>query len=280
MKTNTQTRFLFKQLDIRGQYLSIDSVWQAMIKDRGYADPVKKLLAQISALALMLASGMKHTGKLTLQSQGDGLISLLLVEVTNDLKIRGMVRAKGDISADSTLDEILGKGQIIATLYNAQTDASFQSLIPRNDKGLLPTFEDYFSQSEQLESRLWVSSNKDNLSAMLIQKMPKSVSNDPEDWHRITTLANTVTAKEMCELEAESLLHRLFHEETLALFPAKNIHYECQKDRQRFEKVVLNLGEEEARKLLNERGEIAIHNEICNQHLFFNEEDVDRIFSV
>lgn len=279
MKTNTHTRFLFKQLDIRGQYLSIDDAWQAMIKDRGYCKQVKKLFGEISALAIMLASGMKHTGKFTLQSQGDGLVSLLLVEVTHDLKIRGMARSKGDISTDSTLDTILGKGQIVATLYNRQTDASFQSLISRNDQGLLQTFEDYFAQSEQLESRLWVASNEDNLSAMLIQKMPESTNNDPEDWHRIKTLADTVTDKEMCELQVEPLLHRLFHEEVIDIFVETMISYECQKDKQRFEKVVANLGEQEAKKLLNERGEIAIYNEICNEHLFFNEKDVDRIFS-
>ncbi len=272
-------RFLFKELDIRGQHLSLSNEWQAMIQNRGYSEKVRRLFGEISALAIMLSSGMKHKGKFTLQSQGDGLVNLLLVEVTHDLKIRGMVRANGDISADNTLNAILGKGQIVATLYNAQTDASFQSLIPRNDAGLLQTFEDYFSQSEQLESKLWVSSDKDNLCAILIQKMPESESNDSEDWHRIKTLANTVTDKELCELTADLLLYRLFHEETVELFDKTPVHYECQKDKQRFETVVLNLGEEEARKLLEERGEIAIHNEICNEHLFFNEKDVDRIFS-
>jgi redox-regulated HSP33 family molecular chaperone len=41
-----------------------------------------------------------------------------------------------------------------------------------------------------LDSKLWVSSSKDTLSAMLIQKMPESKAKDSEDWHRIATLAN------------------------------------------------------------------------------------------
>lgn len=276
---NTRTRFLFKELDIRGQHLSMSEAWQAMIENRSYSRQVRQLLGELSALAIMLTSGMKHKGKLTLQLQGDGVVSLLLVEVTHHLKIRGMVRADGDITDDDTLDTLLGKGQIVVTLYNAQTNSSFQSLVPRNDQSLLQTFEDYFSQSEQLDSKLWVSSSKDTLSAMLIQKMPESKAKDSEDWHRIATLANTVTDKEMCELDMASLLHRLFHEEVLEVFTSKSIYYECQQERERFENIVLNLGEEEARKLLKERGEIAIHNEICNEHLFFNKEDIDRIFS-
>ena len=271
-------RFLFKDLDIRGQYLSSDSAWQSMIKDRGYSELVCQLFGELSALSMMLASSMKHPGKLTLQVQGDGLVSLMLVEVTHDLKIRGMVRSNATISQTHNLDQILGDGQIIATLYNAKTDHSFQSHVPRNKNGLIQTFEDYFSQSEQLESKIWVSSTQHNLSAMLIQKMPQDKTNDDEDWNRIIVLSNTITDEELCNLTAEKMLHRLFHEEVVELFEGKQVDYECKQDRTRFERIIFDLGEQDARALLKERGEISIHNEICNQHLFFNEDDVNKIF--
>ena len=276
---NTIRRFLFKDLDIRGQHLSIDTAWQSMTQDRGYSKQVRQLFGELSALAIMLASSIKHQGKLTMQMQGDGTVSLLLIEVTHDLKIRGMVRSEGAIKDSDNLDAVLGEGQMVVTLYNAQTDSSFQSLIPRNPLGLIPTFEDYFSQSQQLDSKLWVSSTKDNLSAMLIQKMPETKNTDKEDWNRITALASTTTDEELCSLDAEQLLHRLFHEETVELFEDNNINYECHQNRQRFEKIIFDLGEQDARNLLEEQGEISIHNEICNEHLFFNKQDLDSIFS-
>ena len=276
---NIIRRFLFKDLNIRGQHLSIDQTWQSLIKDRGYSKQVRQLFGELSALAIMLANGMKHKGKLTMQYQGNGIVSLLLVEVTHDRKIRGMVRSDGVIKETDSLDTTLGEGQMVATLYNAQTDHSFQSHIPRNPLGLISTFEDYFSQSEQLDSKLWVSSTKDNLSAMLIQKMPENKINDEEGWNRITALSSTTTDEELCSLDAEQLLHRLFHEETVQLFTQEQVDYECQQDRKQFEKIISDLGEEDARNLLKERGEISIHNEICNEHLFFNEQDLDRIFS-
>ncbi len=277
---NTIRRFLFKDLDIRGQHLSISQTWQAMIQDRSYTSQVRRLFGELSALAIILANGLKHRGKLTIQYQGDGKVSLLLVEVTDDMKIRGMVRSDGAIKEDESLDAILGEGQMAVTLYNAQTDSSFQSLIPRNPKGLIQTFEDYFSQSEQLDSKLWVASTKENLSAMLIQKLPEIKNNNGEDWNRVVALANTTTDEELCSLQAEQLLHRLFHEETVQLFPQEQVDYECQQAQKRFERIIFDLGEQDARDLLKERGEISIHNEICNEHLFFNEQDVDRIFSI
>ncbi len=276
---NTISRFLFKDLDIRGQYLSTDDAWQSMIKDRGYSAKVRQLFAELSALAIMLANGMKHQGKLTIQIQGDGLISLLLVEVTHDLKIRGMVRHDSKPIDSHELDVILGQGQIIATLYNEQTDHSFQSIVPRNPQGLITTFEDYFSQSEQLDSKLWVSSTQNNLSAMLIQKMPEVSSNSKEDWNRVMALAGTLTNEELCDLDVNTLLHRLFHEEVVEVFDGDLISYECYQDRERFEKIIFDLGEKDARSLLKERGEISIHNEICNEHLFFNKDDIDQIFA-
>ncbi|MGY8895971.1 MAG: Hsp33 family molecular chaperone HslO [Gammaproteobacteria bacterium] len=276
---NTINRFLFKDLDIRGQHLSLIDTWQDMIQNRGYSVLVRQLFGELSALAIFLANGIKHKGKLTLQVQGSGIVSLLLVEVTSDLKIRGMVRSDSTIEEDDSLDKILGEGQIVATLYNSQTDHSFQSLVPINQKGLIATFEDYFFQSEQLESRLWVSSTQENLCAMLLQKMPEADQHDSEGWHRVGTLSDTITQDELISLDAESLLHRLFHEETLQLFNADWVGYECEQSKERFEKIIYDLGEQDARDLLKERGEIAIHNEICNEHLFFDEQDVDRIFA-
>ncbi len=276
---NTINRFLFKDLDIRGQHLSLIDTWQDMIQNRGYSVLVRQLFGELSALAIFLANGIKHKGKLTLQVQGSGIVSLLLVEVTNDLKIRGMVRSDSTIKEDDSLNKILGEGQIVATLYNSQTDHSFQSLVPINQKGLIATFEDYFFQSEQLESRLWVSSTQENLCAMLLQKMPEADQHDSEGWHRVGTLSDTITEDELNNLDAESLLHRLFHEETLQLFNADWVGYECEQNKERFEKIIYDLGEQDARDLLKERGEIAIHNEICNEHLFFDEQDVDRIFA-
>ncbi|CAC9549122.1 33 kDa chaperonin (Heat shock protein 33) (HSP33) [uncultured Gammaproteobacteria bacterium] len=275
---NTINRFIFKDLDIRGQHLSLSDTWQDMIQNRRYAPQVRQLFGELCALGVFLANGMKHKGKITLQIQGDGIVNLLLVEVTNDLKILGMVRAEGAFEERDSLDKILGKGQIVVTLYNAQTDRSFQSLVPRNSKGLIATFEDYFSQSEQLESKLWITSTQDNLSAMLLQKMPESDRHNSDGWNRVGALAATTTNEELNNLDAESLLHRLFHEETLELFKPDWVSYECAQNRERFERIIFDLGEQDARDLLKEQGEISIHNEICNEHLFFNEDDVNHIF--
>jgi len=275
---NTIQRFLFKDLNIRGQHLKINQAWQELIKDRGYPCVLKKLLGELTILSIMLANGMKHTGKITLQVQGQGPVNLLVVEVTHELKLRGVAKTNQKITQQITADQLLGNGKILVTLENTQTDTLFQSYVERTESSLIESFENFFSQSEQLPTKLWIASDELSLSGVMIQKLPDSNSIDPDGWNRITSLTTTITNEELCNLEPKELLHRLFHEEVLEIFESLKIEYHCPQDKKKIENMILALGEEEAKKILEEQGEIVIHNDICNFHLRFTKEDITRIF--
>ncbi len=271
-------RFLFKNLNIRGQHLKIDHAWEKLLENRHYPVVLSKLLGELTALSIMLANGMKHKGKVTLQVQGKGPVNLLVVEVTDNLKLRGVAKTNQIITEQITADELLGDGQILVTIENSHTKTHFQSYVERTGDSLITSFEVFFSQSEQLPTKLWIASNPSSLAAVMIQKLPDSDDIDKDGWDRIMSLATTVSDKELCHLESDELLHRLFYQETLELFTSQEIQYHCPKNQEKVEDVIKTLGEEEARKLLAEQGEIVIHNEICNFHLRFTAEDLDRIF--
>ncbi|MGC9386653.1 MAG: Hsp33 family molecular chaperone HslO [Hydrogenovibrio sp.] len=272
-------RFLFKHLNIRGQHLQIDQAWQKMIEDRHYTPPLTRVLGELTAITVMLANGLKHPGKVTLQVQGKGPVNLLVVEATHDLKIRGVAKTNATLTTETTLDELLGNGQILVTLENTQTNHIFQSYVPREADSIAESFETFLSQSEQQPSKLWLAASKDGIGGVMIQKMPTTDAQDEDGWDRIYSLTDTVRDDELIQLDAQTLLHRLFHEETVELFEAQSIEYECPQDRSRVEEMLLSLGEEEARKILEEQGEIVVHNEICNYHIRLNQDDIDRLFA-
>ena len=279
MSVNAVQRFLFKELNIRGQHIQLQDSWQAMIKDRHYPQPIVKLLGELTAISVLLANGMKHQGRITMQIQGSGPITLLVVDVTHDLKIRGVAKTNREITTESTLDELLGDGQILMTLENTQTQHHFQSYVPREGDSVAQAFETYLSQSEQLPSKLWLAANEQSLGGVLIQKMPETDGHDEDGWDRVLHIATTVKEEELTTLDSEALLHRLFHEELIELFEAEEVLYECPQDKERVTNMLLSLGEEEVRKVLEEQGEIVIHNEMCNYHLRFNKDDIDELFS-
>lgn len=276
---NAVQRFLFKELNIRGQHIQLTDSWQEMIKDRHYPQSIVTLLGELTAISVLLANGIKHEGRITMQIQGSGPITLLVVDVTHDLKIRGVAKTNQEITTESTLDELLGDGQILMTLENTQTQHHFQSYVPREGDSIAEAFEHYLGQSEQLPSKLWLAADESSLGGVLIQKMPETDGHDEDGWERVVHIATTVKNEELTSLGSEDLLHRLFHEEVIELFKAETVEYECPQNIERVKNMLLSLGEDEVRKVLEEQGEIVIHNEMCNYHLRFNKDDIDELFA-
>lgn len=272
-------RFLFKNLDIRGQHLNIHQAWQKMIVDRHYPPALTQILGELTAVAIMLANGMKHSGKVSIQVQGTGPVHLLVVQVTHQLGMKGVAKTNQTLTTESGLDALLGDGQILVTLENTQTNRFFQSYVPREADTITEAFENFLSQSEQQPSKLWLAANDQAIGGVLIQKMPTTDHHDADGWERITHLSNTATESELIEFDATTLLHRLFHEETVELFTPENIQYDCPQNEEAVETMLKSLGEEEVRKILADEGEVVIHNEMCGKHFRFNEADVNRIFA-
>ena len=281
MSLNAVQRFLFKEHDIRGQHIQLNQSWQSMIQDRHYPPAVTALLGELTAIATLMAGNMKHEGSITMQVQGTGPISLIVVDVTHDLKIRGMAKTNQEIEQQETLNELLGDGQILVTLENTQTQHHFQSYVPREGNSVAEAFETFLSQSEQLPSKLWLSADEQSLGGIIIQKMPNTevVEHDEDAWDRIMHLTSTVTNEELTQIAAEDLIHRLFHEELVELFEGQDVAYECPQDIEKIKAMLISLGEEEVRNLLEEQGEIVIHNEMCNFHARFNKTDIDALFT-
>ena len=59
--------------------------------------------------------------------------------------------------------------------------------------------------------------NDDAFAGLFLQRLPQSEIED-EDWRRVCMLADTIKDEELLTLDVETLLHRLFHEESLRLF--------------------------------------------------------------
>ncbi|WP_294948162.1 Hsp33 family molecular chaperone HslO [Sulfurivirga sp.] len=273
------SRFLFTELDIRGQHLQLTESWQQMLRDRHYPPTLARLLGELTAVTVMLANGLKHEGKVTLQMQGSGPVSLLVVEVDHQLRLRGMARTR-DALPDmlQSMDELLGDGQLVLTLYNAATDRHVQSIVPRQGDSVAASFEHFFAQSEQLDTRLFLAANEQAIGGLLLQKMPEADSQDPDGWNRVIALAETVRPEELLSLPCDTLLQRLFHEETVQRYEPRRVEYHCPADRERVLATLKAMGEDEVRRILDEEGAVVIHNELCNAHFKFTREDIDALF--
>ncbi|MDY0137251.1 MAG: Hsp33 family molecular chaperone HslO [Thiomicrospira sp.] len=278
MSQDVIQRFLFKEHAIRGQYLHLDQAWLSMLNERHYPASLVRLLGELTAFSALLANGMKYEGRLTLQVQGNGPVNLLVVDIDHQLHLRGLAKTQAPLEGLDNANQLLGDGQILVTLENRQTDHFYQSYVPREDDDLTVDLQGFLTQSEQLESRLFIALNDQAIGALYLQKMPETDGHDADAWDRISHLASTVKKDELLNLDIHSLLTRLFHEEQVELYPPRSLEYVCPRNREQIATMIKALGEEQARQILAEQGEIVVFNDMCNYHERFNQADLDDLF--
>jgi len=275
--SNYVQRFLLENLDIRGALVHLDSVWQQMLSGRNYPQPVTQLLGEMSAVTLLLGENLKQAGRLTIQMNGSGPVSMLIIDCNDTLHIRGMAKCVQAIEAQP-LPDLLGHGQLLITLDMPSMRESYQSIVPLDGDNIAELFEHYFKQSEQLPSRLFLITTNTAIFGLLLQKLPAADQQDPDGWTRAEALAATIRDQTLFDLTAEEILTRLFHEETIRIFDAQTVQYGCQENPARIYAMLRALGREEIDSILQEFGEVVVSDDICNREYRLDALAIDAVF--
>jgi len=281
-------RFFIENLHVRGEWVSLKQSWQEIQKNSHYPDPIRNVLGEALAAISLLAESLKFDGSLILQIRGTAPVTMLVVQASSEGTIRGIARWQDnvEISTDATFNELFGAGTMVISVENkpkagAQQGERYQSLVSLEGESLSECFSEYFAQSEQLKTKMWLAVDDKTAAGILLQSLP-SEGADSNDWNHAVTLADTLSNDkgndELRNLDAETLLHRLYHEEELRLYDAKSIRFECSCSQQKIENTILSLGGEEATGIIEEQGTISIDCEFCNTHYELDSVDVSRIF--
>lgn len=277
--SDTFQRFLFEKLDIRGAIVQLEASWQGMQHGRAYAHPTLELLGQTTAVTVLIGSQLKTPGRLTFQIQGQGPVSLLVVDCNERLQIRGMARAEPGLTA-APVPALIGDGRLLLTLQTEDSKQPYQSFVPLEGDDIAAIFENYLDLSEQQPTRLFLFADGERACGLFLQKLPETPEQheaDADGWNRVQQLAATVRPDEFA-LPAAELLHRLFAEEDVRLFEPHPVVYHCPRDEEKVRGALLSLGRDEVQAILDEHGEIRVHDDICNHEYLFGEEIIEELF--
>ncbi|MBZ2189210.1 Hsp33 family molecular chaperone HslO [Alcanivorax sp. JB21] len=280
--TDLRQRFLFPDSDIRGEIVRLDTSVAQALQARSYPLVIEALLGEAMAAATLLSGTLKFEGRLSLQAQGQGDLTLLLAECTHDSQIRGLARTRltaGDSEQQpmtAQLPALLGDG-IMAITIVPERGNQYQGLVPMESDTLAGCLEGYFSQSEQLPTRLWLAAGNGHAAGLLIQVLPEhagSAEHNARVWETVTALAGTLTMEELLTLPVETVLHRLFHEAPPILSPADTVRFGCTCSREKVRGTLLSLGSEELQALLSEQGEARVTCDFCGSEELFDAVDL------
>src|SRR5690554_4591531 len=280
IKADHLQRFIFDSAAVRGEWVQLKQTWQTVKIQREYPPAVADLLGQMLAAAALLAETVKISGRLVLQCRTDGPVSLLMVECTSDHTLRGLANWRGEIADDASMQELLGEGNLAITIENVGAKHPYQGIVSVQGQSIAEMLEMYFAQSEQLKTRIWLATDEHTAGGLMLQQLPEQ---DPEqhdeNWNRINFFAETVTNEELLNLDAVSLLYRLFHEEMVRLLSTTVLEFACTCSRQRVADTIKLLGRQEAEDIITERGFVELACEFCNTHYRFDPVDVAGLFS-
>lgn len=281
MASNVLNRYLFEDLSVRGELVQLDDAYQRTISSKEYPAPLQKLLGELLVSTTLLTATLKFEGSITMQLQGDGPVSLAVINGDHDQKIRGVARFEGDIADDASIHDMMGKGYLVITIEPKQGER-YQGIVALEGDSLAEILEGYFERSEQLKTRLWIRTGEQkgqaHAAGMLIQVMPDGTGS-PEDFEHLEQLTATVKNEELFSLAADELLYRLYNQEKVRLFDPQPVEFHCGCSRERSGAAIITIDRAEVNDILAEVGSISLHCDYCGTNYSFDEAEVSELFN-
>ncbi|MCG3736415.1 Hsp33 family molecular chaperone HslO [Vibrio cincinnatiensis] len=280
MANNQLHRYLFEDLSVRGELVQLDDVFQQIITSQEYPQPIQTLLGELLVATTLLTATLKFEGSITLQLQGDGPVSLAVINGDNQQKVRGVARWQGEIADNANLHQLMGKGHLVITIEPKKGER-YQGVVGLEGDNLAQVLESYFLRSEQLKTRLWIRTGehagKPHAAGMLLQVMPDGTGTE-NDFEHLEQLTNTVKDEELFSLAANELLYRLYNQEKVQLFTPQAVEFKCGCSRDRSASAIIAIDKEQINTILAEEGVVALHCDYCGTTYSFDSAQVAELF--
>lgn len=281
----------------RGRLVRLGAVIDEILSRHAYPEPVANLLGEACALAALVGASLKFEGRLIVQAQGDGPVQYVVADYDTSGALRGYCRFDADRVAEVSQGfarpgarTLLGEGLFVMTLDPADLKERQQGIVAIEGETLALCAEQYFGQSEQTPTRIRLAvAELQNAShapgarswraggAILQNIAGDDARGDTQDaWEHCRILFDTIGEDELVDptVAPETLLHRLFHEDGVRLFPAAPLVARCRCDTDRILGMLRTFRPEERADML-EDGRIVVTCEYCSRRYDVDPAEVD-----
>jgi molecular chaperone Hsp33 len=307
--------FSLETLDSRGRFVRLGEALDTIVARHRYPEPVARLLGEAVVLATLIGSSLKFEGRFILQTQTDGPVNLIVVDLDAPDGLRGYARFDVDALDRAVAEgrtspgQLLGKGHLAMTVDQGAHMERYQGIVELEGDSLESVAHRYFQQSEQIptmvrlavaeESRRGDPRPRWRAGGVLVQHMPpaggqtladlpgdgdfdNAETADPDfveddNWTRVKVLLKTLTDAELADpdLSAERVLFRLYHETGVRVFEPIELEERCTCSAERIEAMLQENFSPEERQDMAVDGEIEVVCEFCSTAYRFNPHQFD-----
>jgi molecular chaperone Hsp33 len=286
--------FFLPRRPVRGRLVRLGKLADALLTRRQTHPAVTRLVGQALALAAALSTALKFRGSFSLQAKGDGAVSMLLADCTDAGELRGYALVKPEKleqllehDPSPSAEALLGSGFLAFTVDQGGAQNRHQGIVAIEGGSLAEMALHYFDTSEQLRCQLHLACEQTpsgwRAGALILEKVAGAGGIDPalseaaqeDSWHTATTLAATVTDRELLDddLPADRLLYRLFHTEGVAADRARALSFGCRCSRARLASILEGFPADDLDHM-TVGNDIVMTCEFCNYDFRFPRQDV------
>lgn len=264
---------------VRGVFIAADDVIAEINQKQPHPEVLKPVIGEAVLTALALSAGLKYDGLFSLQIRGNGPVSSLFVDVTQDKKVRAYAVYDADRmpTDSSTLSTLFGQAQMIFSIGIIGQEP-YQGVIAITKDSLAETAIDYFTLSEQIPTKIVMRQRDNNYRCLLLQEMPDKAGVSPEEradiWETVCVLAESVQDDELFSdtLTPDDVLFRLFHANQLVVFTPATPTFSCRCYRGKMEKFLRQMTTDERTSLYQE-GKITVACQFCGELYTFTPDE-------
>ena len=307
--------FTLENLDSRGRVVRLGEALDQILTRHNYPAPVARLLGEAVVLAGLIGSSLKFEGKFILQTQTDGPVNLIVVDLDAPDGLRGYARFDADAVqkaielGETAPGQLLGKGHLAMTVDQGAHMERYQGIVALEGGSLEDVAHTYFQQSEQVPtlvrlavaqlSRKGERGTRWRAGGVLVQYLPphgvRTMPDLPGDgdfnnpdtadrnfaesdkWTETRALLATVADDELADpdVSAERLLFRLFHETGVRVFEPIALEERCTCSVERIEAMLRDNFSAEERAEMVVNGEIEVVCEFCSADYHFHLHEFD-----
>jgi molecular chaperone Hsp33 len=291
---------------VRGRVVRLGPVIDELLSRHDFPHPLKQLVGETAALVAMLGSSLKFDGKLILQAQGDGPVSMIVADYTAGGALRATAKIQegheeiAGRAEGPELHFLLRKGHMVMTIDQGADMERYQGVVPLEGPSMAKATVNYFAQSEQIPTaiELAVGQITDEhgretwrAGGVMVQFMAAEGGNrergeevimaedDREAWNRAAILLETVKADELLDptITPDQLLYRLYHEDGVRVFEPSTARFDCTCSREKIANVLAQYTRADIEDMLEE-GAIEVTCDFCCEKYRFELDETGQQF--
>lgn len=308
--------FSVEALDVRGRVARMGPALDNILRRHDYPPAVSRLLGEAVILNVLFATALKLDGRVVLQMQSNGPVSLLVTDFTSPEDLRGYARfddaAVAALPDAPSLTDIVGEGTMALTVEPRANVRRYQGVVAITGESLEAVAHSYFTQSEQIPTmvRLAVAETLERRpgeeprrawrgGGVSVQFLPEASGRivvrdlhpgdapaatprdelpDDDAWVEASARTKSAMDHELVDpaISAERLLLRLFHERAVRVFDPHALSANCHCSAGRI-RAMLQQFDDDDRADMVEDGVIKVTCEFCNTHYTFDPANLDPV---